>query len=272
MSQVKIRSAKKLHVLERYIFYIACVLFVALFAYAAFYIYTGKGWLLLERKETVSDFYYTRGLYYFGKGAYDLPVARLNFEKALANANGHYESAYLEIARTYFVEGDFSSALIEANAELANYPSNNRAHYVEGLIYGFRKQYIQAEEQFKIYIANEPYPAWAPYNDLSWIYFSEGNYADAAQTAWQGMQHTIEAPFSAWLENSYAVSEMNMGKYAEAEKYFLLAQKDFAAMTPAQWGISYSGNSPAQYGEGLAQARAAIVQNLALVHSKLHDY
>ena len=264
MSQVKKN-------LEHSLFYIALALAAALLIYVGFYIYTGKGWLILERKETISDFYYTRGLYYFGKGSYDLPAARHAFEEALVHSGGHYRSAYLEIARTYFVEGDFSSALIEADAELANYPDNNRAHYVEGLIYGFRNQYIQAEEQFKTYITNEPYPSWAPYNDLAWVYFSEGDYADAAQTAWQGMQHPIEAPFSAWLENSYAVAEMNLGKYAEAEKYFLLAQKDFAAMTPAQWGISYSGNNPIQYGQGLTQARQAIAENLVLVHSKLSD-
>lgn len=239
--------------------------------FAAHYGYTGKGWLLLSGKETIADFYYNRGLYYYGGGSYDINIARRNFEKSLAHSDGTQPFAHLELARTYFIVGDFSSALREVNAELELYPEHNRAHYVKGLIYGFRKQYVLAEEEFKTYIRNEEYPTWAPYNDLAWVYFAQGEYENASNTAWKGMQHTIQPPFSAWLENSYAVAQMNLRHYEVAEKYFLLAQTNFAAMTPAQWGVSYAGNNPADYEDGLEQARAAVLENLGIVHTKLNE-
>lgn len=237
--------------------------------FAGRYISSGKGWLLVTGKETLADFYYNRGLHYFGGGAYNLATARANFTKALAANGGHYPFAHLELGRTYFVTGDFSRALDEVHAELSDYPDHNRAYYVEGLIYGFRKQYIQAEEAFKTFNANEVYPTWAGYNDLSWIYFAQGDFENAAETAWQGMQHTIQPPFAAWLENAYAIAKMNLGDYKTAEEYLMRAQRDFAAMTPEQWGISYSGNNPSDYESGLLQTRSAIEQNLTLVHSKL---
>jgi len=240
-------------------------------AYAGFFLYTGKGWLLLERKETISDFYYNRGSYYFGGGAYNLPAAQHAFEEALAHSEGRYPFAYYQLGRIYFVQGDFSSALIEEDAELSNYPDHYRVHYVEGLIYGYRKQYIQAEEQFKLFIAQEPYPTWAGRNDLAWIYFSEGDYTDAAAIAKNGLDANPAVPDIGWLQNSYGIAEMNLGNYKLAEEYLLLAQKNFALLTPADWGVAYSGNNPDQYKNGLDQARAAIAQNLALVHSKLHD-
>ncbi len=270
MSQVKAKKHKTIYIerIEKYVFVTTLLVLVAGLAYAGYFFYTGKGWLLLERKETVSDFYFNRGLYYFNGGTYNLDTARGSFEEALAHSHGMYPFAYYQLSRIYFITGDFSSALIEADAELSAYPDHYRMHYVEGLIYGYRKQYIQAEEQFKLFIAQTPLPSWAGYNDLAWIYFSEGDYASAADATMQGLKVWPDSP---WLQNSYAVAELNLGKYQIAESHFLTAQTLFASMTPAEWGRSYPGNSAGSYESGLVQTRAAIEQNLILVHTKLHD-
>lgn len=256
---------------EGYIVGLCAAIVLVCLAYAGHYIYTGKGWLVLTGKESVADFYYNRGLYYFGGGAYNLPKAQESFQQALAHTDGRYPMAYYQLGRIYFVIGDFSAALAETEAELAQYPDHYRTHYVRGLIYGYRKQFIQAEAEFKAFIQKEPYPTWAGYNDLAWVYFSQGKYADAAETARKGLDAKPQAPYSAWLENSLGVSEMNLGNWWNAEYYLSLSLKHFQQMTEEQWGIAYPGNDPEQYDGGLAQTRAAIQQNLSLVHSKLGD-
>lgn len=266
MSQVK----HYLHKNRRSIIGILGIFALACLLYAGQYFYTGKGWLLLAGKESLAGFYYNRGGYYFNGGAYNLDIAANNFQKALA-ASSTYPVAHYQLGRINFIHGNFSSALIEMNKELAINPTFWRVHYMKGLIYGYRRQYIQAVEEFKLSIEQEPYPTWAGYNDLSWAYFSQGDYKNAAEAAWEGLQYNPQAPYIGWLQNSYAVAEMNLGNYKTAEKYFLLAQENFARATPAQWGIAYRGNDPQDYEDGLAQARAAIDANLKLVHSKLGD-
>ncbi len=238
-----------------------------LLAWASFYIYTGKGWLVLERKETVADFYFNRGLYYFNGKAYNLSVAEHAFEQALAHAGGPYPYAHYELGRIYFIHGNFSSALAEMDMELGAYPDHAKAHYMKGLIYGYRKQYIQAEHEFIAFNAAVP-RQWAGYNDLAWVYFSEGAYADSARAAQQGL---AVVPGNPWLQNSYAVAELNLGKYKEAELYFTKSYDAFMAMSEEEWGRSYPGNDPAQYASGLEQIRTAVAHNLTLVHSKLGE-
>ncbi|MEI6864365.1 MAG: hypothetical protein WCK46_03345 [Candidatus Adlerbacteria bacterium] len=252
--------------LQRHTVVLLCVAVVALFACTGHFLYTGKGWLLVTGKERVADFYFNRGLYYFGGGAYNLRTAQSSFEQALAHAGGRYPFAHYQLSRVYFIQSDFASALFEADAELATYPDHFRTHYIKGLTYGYRKQYIQAAEEFKLFIAGEPTPTWAGYNDLAWIYFAEGDYQAASDITKKGM---VRWPGSPWLQNSYAVAQLNLGNYAAAQTYLESAQKLFEAMTPAQWGAAYSGNDPSVYASGLEQTRATIAQNLILVHSKL---
>ena len=60
MSQVKAKKHISIYIeqTERYVFMAVLLVLVAGVVYVGFFFNTGKGWLLLERKETMSDFYF----------------------------------------------------------------------------------------------------------------------------------------------------------------------------------------------------------------------
>jgi len=203
------------------------------------------------------------GNYYFGGGAYDVDRAQGYFEKALAidpqTAGAHYQ-----LARVYFIRGDFSTALDEINKELELHPDFKRSYYVRGLIYGYSKRYKEAEADFKEFLKWKP-ESWAGHNDLAWVYFMEGDYKNSAETAREGLKYV---PNNVWLLNSLGVALLNDGKLAEAKKALTEALASADAMTPADWGRSYPGNNPSVYGDGLDAMRASIKRNLALITTK----
>ena len=170
------------------------------------------------------------GNYYFGDGAYDTKKAEGYFRDTLA-LNPNFEGPHYQLARIYFIRGNFSGARDEINAEISLHPDFRRSYYVRGLINGYSGRLADAESDFKIFLLWKP-NSWAGNNDLAWIYFQEGKYIEARDTAREGL--TI-APHNPWLLNSLGVVLLNTDDKKGAEDAFLKARATLEIMTEKDW-------------------------------------
>ncbi len=216
------------------------------------------------------------GNYYFNGGAYDLETAGRAYRKAVSiNPKvlwGHYQ-----LARIYFVKGNYEQALEEINRELEANPENLRSLYIRGLIYGYRNQVglpaqagdlELAENDFRRFTYWAP-SEWAGYNDLAWILSKEAKYQDAKDTVLLALSRTTDVERNPWLWNALGLAELNLGEYEAAKESFEKAQSAAATLSREDWQKSYPGNSPNGAEAGLTAFRETIRSNLEKTNSFL---
>jgi tetratricopeptide (TPR) repeat protein len=204
--------------------------------------------------------YETMGTYYFTSDHYDIDKAKGYFEKALA-VDTRVPLAHYQLARIYFIRGDSYLAEVEIHKELELYPDFKRSYYVRGLIYGYSGRLSEAAADFKTFLEWKPH-SWAAHNDLAWVYFRAGKYAEARDTARAGLNI---APNNPWLLNSLGVALLNTGDKQGAKTAFTQALASVSAMSPEDWGKAYPGNDPAIYREGFSKMKESIQSNLELL-------
>lgn len=213
------------------------------------------------------------GNYYFngmiGGGEYNLDIAEKAFKKAVSINEkilwGHYQ-----LARIYFIKGNYNHALEEINRELKSNPENLRSLYVRGLIYGYRGQagdFEKAEADFRRFTSWAP-KEWAGYNDLAWILSKQEKYLEAEKTIKLAFKEIAESEKNPWLWNALGVAELNLNKYYVAADSFKKAKSLAEKLDLRQWRRSYPGNNPASAEEGLAAFISAIEENLRRAESK----
>lgn len=213
------------------------------------------------------------GNYYFGgviraeggPTTYDLTKAKRAFLRAVEIdervAWGHYQ-----LARVYFVEGDFDRALTEINRELEFFPYNKRSLYIRGLIYGFRGE---AEDLERAYSDFSEFISWAPtewagYNDLMWILLKQAEYISVKTVGDRAFQHVPDADRNPWILNSVGVAHLNLKEYKEAEDFFLRALAAAKQLSVPEWLAAYSANDPVTAIDGLGAFIEGIQKNLAV--------
>lgn len=203
------------------------------------------------------------GNYYFNGGNYDLGKAKAAFEKALRIDSSVLGPRY-QLARVYFLNGDYAGALDFINEELKLHPDFKRSHYVRGLIYGYNGDLARAEEDFKMFLEWDP-RSWAGYNDLAWIYFRQGNYLKVKETALTGLQWNSDNP---WLLTSYGVAMLNTGERKTAGAILTKALSAAQKLTLEDWQKAYPGNHPSIAPEGLNTLIGTIRKNIQLTVDK----
>ena len=205
-----------------------------------------------------------RGDHYFnvdGKGEYNLEKAEKYYAKAL-ELDPNVPDAWHQLARIDFLSGNFGEALAKINTQIDLHgESSLSSYYVRGLIEGFNKDYQAAETDFKFFLSWKP-ESWAAHNDLAWIYFEQGKFADAEKTALKGLSYD---PDNAWLLLMHGTALMNLGRREEAMNELLKAKEEASKLTATDWGYANPGNDPRVAKQGLLSMRQAIEQNLVLV-------
>ncbi len=202
--------------------------------------------------------HFALGEYFFQSGdTYDVHRAQYHYTEA-TRLDPRLLGAHYQLGRTYFILGYFDKAYAAVVSEELLRPEFGKVHYMKGLIAGYMKNFELAELEFKKFIEYDSFN-WAGYNDLSWIYFAQGNYHYAEATAREGLIHAAGNP---WLHNAVGVALLAQDRGAEALPHFKEAQKGFQKMNPDQWGIAYPGNSPHEHGRGLDASQKAIERNI----------
>lgn len=135
---------------------------------------------------------------------------------------------------------------------------------MRGLIAGYQHDYERAADAFYTFIQYDSI-GWAGYNDLSWIYFQEGNFEAAREIAEIGLGYSPRNP---WLLNSVGVALLAQEKFAESEPYFARAFTRLLEMNAEDWGIAYPGNDPAIYQDGLDSMRESVQHNLEMAQTR----
>ncbi len=238
----------------------------AFIVWVSIFLYTGKPWrLYYYDRLSVASFYYQRGNYFFGGETYDIDRAQESYERALTFSNVHQEPIHYQLGRVYFIKGKLDAALVQFDAQLVADPAFTKSYYMRGLTYGYLGNYARAEEDFKSYLLHNP-QSWAARNDLVWVYFLSGNFAEAEALAREGLNIV---PGNAWLSNALGALLISQERYEEARGYLETARKAFVAIGPEGWGVAYPGNDPRIYEQGYQETLASVDQNLELITAKL---
>ena len=197
------------------------------------------------------------------EGVYDLALAKRHYQRALEIDAKALEPLY-QLARIDFLRGDFAYALEKADHIAADYPDFKRLHYLRGLIHGYAGNLEKAEADFLAFLEWDP-QSWAGHNDLAWVYFRRGDFANVERAARAGLKSNPNNP---WLLTSLGVALLNQGKNAEAREALSEAEKSAEKLTEAEWHRSYPGNDPRWAGRGIAEMREAIDSNLRLAEEE----
>jgi tetratricopeptide (TPR) repeat protein len=193
------------------------------------------------------------------------------FTLKLDDSESYYK--YFLLGRIYFVEGDSKNSIINYNKAILQNPKIKESYYGRGLAYGFSHQlyWDEAERDFKKYIELEQeefdasgvraYGAWAGYNDLAWMFFLQGNFQQAEETARAGLNISTNNP---WLSNMLGSILVEQGKCAEGRKYLEQARLEAEELSVEEFGEAYSGDKKSFYEKGLNDMKKTIVYNQRL--------
>ena len=209
-----------------------------------------------------AELWFEMGNYHFGgsKEFYDIEKAERAFKRAVL-LDPAFPGAHYQLARVYFIKGDFYSAITEINKEIALYPDFAKSYYMKGLIDGYSGNLGLAAKDFEEFLKYKP-DSWAAHNDLAWAYFRLGDYEKVKEVAANGLRYSPNNP---WLNNSLGIALMNLGEKEAAKVALLRAQQAAKQLTVEQCGSAYPGNDPRIYEQGLEAMRSSIRENLALL-------
>lgn len=210
------------------------------------------------------------GNYYFGvygTHGYNIEKAESYFERAIAR-NPNVPDVWHQYARIAFLRGDFEEALLRINKQFSERGDELMAsYYIRGLIYGYNKQYAEAEADFNTFLKWDP-SNWAANNDLAWIYFVQGKFKEAEAQAERGLKSNAANP---WLLVMHAMARYNLGDSVGVEEELLRAEKYAANLTGAHWMRAYPGNDPRSAVQGLESFKAVIQKDLETVRNSTQE-
>ena len=189
---------------------------------------------------------------------YDIVRAR-KLLHAAAQRDPRHPYVYHQLARIYFLQGNFTKARAYADAQIRYHGNESpNAYYVRGLIKGFAGDYAAAAVDFREFLAHKP-ESWAATNDLAWVLLKQGKSGEALEA----IDRVVSLwPDNSWLLNSRAAALAELGRYAEAYAAASAAQVAAEVLSPEDWSRANPGNDPLVAEEGLRAFRAAIRENI----------
>lgn len=201
-------------------------------------------------------------------GEYNLKLARKYYTEAIDRGSDN-PMAWHQLGRIDFLEGNYDAAIYKFEKLKSLYGDQiPNVYYMTGLTYGFKarrggeaEDWKKAEENFLKYLQYEPESPWTR-TDLSWVYFSQGKFAEMLPLLEDGL---VAEPANPWLLNMYGLALMNTGKREEAHKQFLQAREYASYLTAEEWGRTYPGNDPGAWEQGLEEFKSLIEKNIELV-------
>lgn len=164
-----------------------------------------------------------------------------------------------ELARVYFLKGDFPKALGFINAQVALHGDEfPNAYYVRGLILGYMGNYDAAVSDYRQFLRSEPHN-WAAINDYAWVLLKADRPEDALHATVNGLG---EFPDNPWLLNTNATAlyELGFREAAHTQAYRALLMS--VSVTPEQWLTAYPGNDPMIAVQGITAFQSAIIANI----------
>lgn len=194
-------------------------------------------------------------------------------ERILTNSVQKNYYTYYLLGRINFVQNDLTESIAYFNKTINENPTFKEGYYGRGLAYGFYspiflpdaavdfQKYIDIDEEEFSKDGYHAYGAWAAYNDLAWIFFLQGEFIKAEETARKGLKISGTNP---WLFNMLAVSLIEQSRCNEAKLYLELADKSASSISVKEFGEAYSGDSPIFWEKGRESMLKTIKDNIKL--------
>jgi len=222
---------------------------------------------ILSNDFLLGDYYFNHGP--FADGTYDLSLARKHYASALAYNPVGDNIAWYQLGRIDFLEGKFDDALTKFAKQVKYFNVQEPSvYYMIGLTNGYKARkglgdvaddWKQAENNFIEYLRLNPDSPWGRV-DLSWVYFSQGDFKKMLPILEEGLASN---PTNPWLLNMYGLAVLNSSSAKDgATTYFEKALQEANNLTEDDWGKSYPGNDPKGWGSGLEEFKNVIKQNL----------
>ena len=190
--------------------------------------------------------------------AYDIEAAEHFFLQA-AFLNSDLPYLNHELARIAFLKGDFDTALVRINREIALYGDiEPNTYYVRGLIHGYSGEYDEAVTDYERYIASDP-TNWAALNDLAWVFLKAERFQEASDISRRGLSYFPDNP---WLLNTNAIAQYELDDFEGAYESARKAQQAVQTLTVREWLTAYPGNNPATARDGMETLKVSIEQNM----------
>lgn len=223
------------------------------------------------RKNPSAKLAYEYGSAHFDARAvamYDIVRAKNLFDRAL-ELDPAYPNVRHQLGRVAFLRGDFRTAMIYLNAEIAmpGGPGTPSSYYMRGLIEGYMGDYEEAIVDYAKYLESDP-TNWAALNDYAWVLLKANRPAEALSAVERGLKFF---PANPWLLNSKAIALFELGKYGEALVAAELALPGAKAVTDDQWLTAYPGNDPRIAKTGIATLQDSIEENIHRIEQKIAE-
>ncbi len=197
----------------------------------------------------------------FGAWTYNIEWAETFYNIADKSKASSLPWLNYQLARVHFIKGNLIKSIDYSNLELELYPANCRSYYMRGLAYGYLEKLEEAISDFEKFNSCIPL-TWAGHNDLAWLWYRLGNATKSVEII---ERVNIIYEYNPWLQNTYGVALMNIGRYDEAKKAFDNAKLGADTLTVEAWGNAYPGNNPLIYETGLQKMRENIEENIKLL-------
>ena len=226
-----------------------------------------------ENQQSATDLLLKADTYAYKSETYDLGKAISYVEQAY-DIDPFSAGPYL--TRVYFVNGQHQKSADVGEAYIRNYSEredfNINIHYLLGLNYGFWNKNRETREKsihhFDTLLSmkknrcdNEAVcVGYAPYLDLGWAYFKNGQIEDALTPLKEGYDAFPKNP---WITNSYAVVLYNYDNENKETALEILreAERQARKITIEEWINNYSLNNPQEAEESIEQFIQTIQHN-----------
>ncbi len=196
---------------------------------------------------------------------YDIDRAEYFFQKT-AYLDPATPYLFHELARVQFLRGDFNSAKVYINMQIARFgDAAPNSYYIRGLIEGFAGEYDASIRDYQHFLSFEP-NNWAAINDYAWVLLKAGRSIEAAQVTGHALN---DAPRNPWLLNSNAIALYEIGEYEQALIKANAAKEAAKTVESDDWLRAYPGNDPRAATMGIAALRASIEQNVHTIEKEM---
>lgn len=189
---------------------------------------------------------------------YDIGRATSYFWKA-ANLDPSLVYIHHELARIYFLRGNFADAMTQIDVQIAQHgDATPNSYYVRGLIEGYMGNYADSAKDYEHFLKFSPHN-WAGINDYAWVLLKAGRAKDAEEATREGLKYFPDNP---WLLNSNSIALFELGRLKEADVQAKKAWTAVQKVSETEWLHSYPGNDPTIAGQGIATFRASVQANM----------
>lgn len=197
--------------------------------------------------------------------AYNVVRAATYFKKAVA-LDSHLLYVHHELARIYFLRGDFGNAMTQIDVQIAEHgDATPNSYYVRGLIEGYMGAYADAAKDYEQFLRSDPHN-WAGINDYAWVLLKDGRAKDAARVTEAGLK---DFPNNPWLLNSNSIALFELGRLKEANAQAKKAWGALQGVSEKEWLHSYPGNDPKVAQQGIETFRTSVQENMHRIERAL---